>query len=119
MAKIGIVPGEEFDINKRDPAAAKALKDVPKVAQEKIMGHFKKAGVDKNGWMHMTKAGTYGTDYLQRAFVTAVGLGANRPQDDVYPIAKGEAAGKPYDGSTSTSCTSPRARRRQPGVSGL
>jgi hypothetical protein len=52
MAKIGIVPGKEFD-----PAMAVALKDVPKLAQEKIIGHFKNAGVEKNGWVFTTKAG--------------------------------------------------------------
>ena len=38
-----------------------------------------------NGWGFTTKTGLYGTDYLQRALVTAIGLGANRPQDAVYP----------------------------------
>jgi hypothetical protein len=99
MAKIGIVPGKDFDINKLDPAVAKALKDVPKAAQEKIMGHFQNAGVSKNGWVYTTNAGTYGTDYLQRALLTAIGLGANRPQDAVYPTSEVDGGGKPYDGS--------------------
>src|SRR4051812_4951198 len=64
-----------------DPAVAKSLQAVPKTAQEKIMRHFTRAGVDVNGWRVMTNTGTYGTDYLQRAFITAIGLGANRPQD--------------------------------------
>jgi hypothetical protein len=33
----------------------------------------------ENGWLFTTKTGLYGTDYLQRALITAVGLGANRP----------------------------------------
>jgi hypothetical protein len=57
MAKIGFVPGKDFDISKLDPAAAKALQSVPKVAQEKIMGYFKDAGVHKNGWLFTTKTG--------------------------------------------------------------
>ena len=52
-----------------------------------------------NGWQVMTKTGIYGTDYLQRAFVTAIGLGANRPQDAVYPTSEVDADGKPYDGA--------------------
>ena len=55
-----------------------------------------------NGWMFSTKIGVYGTDYLQRAFITAVGLGANRPQDAVYPISEVDADGKPYDGANRT-----------------
>jgi hypothetical protein len=38
----------------------------------------------KNGWIFTTKAGLFhGTDYPQRALVTAIGLGANRPRDAV------------------------------------
>ena len=99
MAKIGIVPGKDFDMSKLDPAVAKGLQGVPKAAQEKIMGHFKNAGTDVNGWMFSTKTGIYGTDYLQRAFITAIGLGANRPQDAVYPTSEVDADGKPYDGA--------------------
>jgi hypothetical protein len=31
--------------------------------------------------------------------VTAIGLGANRPQDAVYPTSETDAAGKPYSGA--------------------
>ena len=41
----------------------------------------------------------YGTDYLQRALITAIGLGANRPQDAVYPTSEKDADGNPYDGA--------------------
>jgi hypothetical protein len=99
MARLGIVPGKPFDPSKLDPAVAKALKDVPKLGFEKIMAYFKEAGTLVNGWMFMTKTGLYGTNYLQRAFVTAIGLGANRPQDAVYPTSEADASGKPYDGA--------------------
>ena len=33
-----------------------------------------------NGWIYDAKTGIYGTDYLNRALVTAIGLGANRVQ---------------------------------------
>ena len=99
MAKIGIVPGEDFDMSKLDPAVAKALQGVPKLAFEKIMAHFKEAGVNINGWLFSTKTGIYGTDYLNRALITAIGLGANRPQDAVYPTSEVDTDGRPYDGA--------------------
>jgi hypothetical protein len=99
MKKIGIVPGKAFDIAKLNPAVAKAIDGVPRVAQEKIMAHFKKAGTFENGWIFTTQTGVYGTDYLQRALVTAIGLGANRPQDAVYPTSEEDADGKPYEGA--------------------
>ncbi len=54
----------------------------------------------ENGWFFSTKTGTYGTNYIQRALVTAIGLGANRPQDAVYPTSEADAEGKPYEGAS-------------------
>jgi len=99
MAKLGIVPGKDFDMSGLDPAVAKALQRVPKAAVEKIMGQFKHAGTDINGWQVSTKMGIYGTDYLQRALITFFGLGANRPQDAVYPTSEVDGDGKPYSGA--------------------
>jgi hypothetical protein len=99
MAKIGLVPGQDFDIATHDLAVQEGLARVPQAASEKIMAHFKSAGTDVNGWIFTTKTGVYGTDYLQRALITAIGLGANRPQDAIYPTSEADAAGKPYDGA--------------------
>jgi hypothetical protein len=96
LAKIGLVPGKDFDATKLPAAAAKAI---PETAQKKIMGHFKDGGTLADGWLFTTKAGVYGTDYLQRAFITAIGLGANRPQDAVYPTSEVDGDGKPYSGA--------------------
>jgi hypothetical protein len=100
LAKLGIVPGEGWDVSFLDPAAAKALEEVPKAAVGKIMASFKTAGKRENGWVFTTKTGIYGTDYLNRALITAIGLGANRPQDAVYPTSETDADGKPYSGAS-------------------
>jgi hypothetical protein len=99
MAKIGIVPGQPFDLTKLSPDSQQALKAVPKAGFEKIMANFKDMGTFQNGWVFTTKTGIYGTDYLGRATITAVGLGANRPQDAVYPTSEVDADGKPYSGA--------------------
>lgn len=99
MAKIGVVPGAGFDMTRLDPAVARGLERVPAAGVEKIMAYEKNAGVVANNWMIMTKTGLYGTDYLGRAFVTAVGLGANRPQDAVYPVTKLDSEGMPLNGA--------------------
>jgi hypothetical protein len=88
IARIGIVPGKDFDASKLD---ARLVKRVPEVAFARIMLHFKFSDGDVqdiNGWGYTTKTGIYGTNYLQRALVTAIGLGANRPQDAVYPTSQ-------------------------------
>ena len=104
LARIGIVPGQDFDMGKLDPAVAKGLQGAVKPAQERIMAWFKEAAnagdaTFDNGWSFSTKTGTYGTDYVQRAFISAIGLGANRPQDAVTSTSEVDADGKPYDGA--------------------
>ena len=103
LAKIGVVPGQDFDAANLDPAVAKGMAGAPKPAQDLIMGWLK-AGIAagdlklENGWLFTTKTGLYGTSYLQRALVTAIGLGANRPQDAVYPTSEGPDLVKKYSG---------------------
>jgi hypothetical protein len=104
LAKIGIVPGQSFDASKLDAALAKGIAEAPKPAQDKIMRHMKEGLLTgdfrlENGWFFTTKAGVYGTNYLQRALITAIGLGANRPQDAVYPTSEGPDLLKKYSGA--------------------
>jgi hypothetical protein len=103
MAKIGIVPGQPFDSGKLGPAAREAFSLVPKIANERIMLWLKEgiiAGDMKleDGWVFTTKTGLYGVNYIQRALVTAIGLGANRPQDAVYPTSEGPSILSSYTG---------------------
>jgi len=42
-----------------------------------------------------------GTSYLQRALVTAIGLGANRPQDAVYPMSQRASLLEAYEGENT------------------
>ena len=97
FASIGIVPGQDFDATK---LKADFVKRVPEVGFDRIMLQFKinKDVKDENGWAFTTKTGIYGTDYLMRALVTAIGLGANRPQDAVYPTSLKDGEGRKYNG---------------------
>jgi hypothetical protein len=98
MAKIGLVPGQDFDPAKLDPTASAAVQAAPRPAQAAIMGLLKEVALT-NGWSGFTKLGVYGTEYRLRALVTAIGLGANRPQDAIYPVGEVDADGKPFDGA--------------------
>jgi hypothetical protein len=99
LTRLGIVAGKPFDATKLDAAVAKAVAAAPKLGQQKMMAQFKVGGTIENGWLFSTKTGVYGTDYTQRAFITAIGLGANRPQDAVYPTSTTDADGKKYSGA--------------------
>ena len=53
-----------------------------------------------NGWsMNTDTMGVYGNYYLKRAIVTQLGLGANLPEDAIYPINLADDTGKPLDGA--------------------
>jgi hypothetical protein len=41
--------------------------------------------------------GTYGTDYLKRALIANMGLGANPVEDAIYPTAVADGDGRPFD----------------------
>ena len=98
FARTGLVPGQDFDASK---LKADFVKRVPEVGFDRIMLQFKinRAIRDVDGWGYTLKTGVYGTDYLMRALITAIGLGANRPQDAVYPVSQKDVEGRDYDGA--------------------
>ncbi len=113
FAQIGIVPGQDFDKTKLDGTWAGR---VPEFAFHRIMLHFKFSDgdiKDVNGWGYTTSTGIYGTNYLQRALITAIGLGANRPQDAVYPTSlksKDGLIARGYHGSNNYVVTFPKGQ---------
>jgi len=99
MARFGIVPGEEFDVSRLDTAVVAAINAVAKPAQEKILASLPEFGKMENGWSFIPETGKYTTNYLFRALVTAIGLGANLPQDAIYPVATKDIASEQLSGS--------------------
>ncbi len=106
LAKLGIVPGKSFSPAALAPAVVAGIDAAPKPAQRKIMAWLEEgilAGDFKleDGWLFTTKTGLYGTNYRQRAVITAIGLGANRPEDAVYPTSEGPELIEKYDGKNA------------------
>jgi hypothetical protein len=77
-----------------DPVVATGLERAPQAGWKKIVAHEEKADIRVNGSNYLVGTGLDGTDYLQRAFVTAIGLGANRPQDALYLYTSVDGNGK-------------------------
>ncbi len=99
FAAIGLEPGRDLDGDKL--AAVPDLDQVPRLAVEQIMAHFAHGGEVLNGWAFFRPAGRYGTDYVQRAIITRLGLGCNLIEDAVYPTALADISGHKFDGATS------------------
>jgi hypothetical protein len=101
MKRIGIEPGQSFDIEKISPAARKGLEGAPEAAQKMMEWKLPTLARIANHWsMNTDTMGVYGNYYLKRAIVTQVGLGANLPEDAIYPLNLGDEAGRPLDGAS-------------------
>ena len=100
LKKIGIVPGKSYDFAKADPVVQKALRAAPQDAQQLMQWAVPTLARVANGWsMNTNTMGVYGNYYLKRAIVAQVGLGANLPEDAIYPLNLGDETGKPLDGA--------------------
>lgn len=100
MRKIGIEPGKSFDLDKVDPAVRSGLAGVVEDAQQLMTWKIPTLARVVNGWsMNTDTMGVYGNYYLKRAIVSQVGLGANLPEDAIYPLNLGDESGKPLDGA--------------------
>ena len=101
FAKIGVGPGLHFDLNSFDTATQATLKEIPRIVIAHIYDVLK-SGVIKpvNGWSVAFKGfANPGTDYDLRAMVAFLGLGANLPEDAIYPTSAVDGDGNPYNGA--------------------
>jgi hypothetical protein len=100
LKKIGFEPGKSFDMGKLDTAVRKALESAPQGAQQLMVWKIPTIARVANGWsMNTDTMGVYGNYYLKRAIVTQFGLGANLPEDAIYPLNLGDQSGRPLDGA--------------------
>jgi len=100
MRRLGIEPGKSFDIEKTSPIVKKALEAAPKAGQELMEWKVPTLARVVNNWsMNTDTMGVYGNYYLKRAIVAQLGLGANLPQDAIYPLNLGDEEGRPLDGA--------------------
>ena len=100
MRRIGIEPGKSFDSAKLDAATRKAIDDAPAAAQKLMAWKTPTLARVVNNWsMNTDTMGVYGNYYLKRAMVTQIGLGANLPEDAIYPFNLADESGKPLDGA--------------------
>ncbi|WP_232248685.1 DUF1254 domain-containing protein [Streptacidiphilus rugosus] len=99
IAHLGVVPGREFDPGRFDTAALTRIEAGAGAARDAILGSMATFGTPANGWRTSTETmGVYGNDYFKRAVVAAAGLGANPPEDAVYPVLATDADGAPVVG---------------------
>ncbi|SBO43922.1 DUF1254 domain-containing protein [Cyanobium sp. NIES-981] len=102
MARLGVKPGQPFLAAELDADAAAAVAAAPAAA----LAHFREVeprlNPVVNGWgMARSGIGVYGTNYLFRAVIAKIGLGANLPEDAIYPVAYRDGDGVIPNGSNN------------------
>jgi hypothetical protein len=99
FARIGLVPGNTFDVAALDSKLRAALDEGATAALKHMKENGFAFGRVKNGWsMKLDGIGVYGNAYSKRAATALFGLGANPPEDAVYPTVVADADGKPITG---------------------
>jgi hypothetical protein len=99
IARLGLVPGRPSDTARFNKAERTELEAGAADALEAITALVPRMGTDANGWTNFSDiTGVYGNAYAIRAAVTLAGLGANPPEDAVYPLLVRDADGDPVRG---------------------
>ena len=97
LARIGIAPGQPVSWDVVESMAVSAGRWM---ADFKIAQELKKPRDLVRGWSTPPRIlGQYGTQYNIRAVVAMVGLGANLPEDAMYPSTQLDAQGKTLNGN--------------------
>jgi len=98
MKRIGLDP-ESFDFDKLPATTQKALDHAAKTGHDEMRAFIPRLGYDANGWQMITLSiGVYGNDYLQRATINLIGLGANPYEQAIYPLNIADKNGKVPEG---------------------
>jgi hypothetical protein len=97
MKRIGVEPGRSFRVAALSTTLRLDLDTCWAAAKALIVGRAERSGDGPGGWRtHLSGVGAYGNDYLHRASIAYSALGANSPEDAVYPTSFADAEGRPY-----------------------
>lgn len=92
LSKAGWTPDKKLDLSQLSDSDRKTWEDAWPKALAKIEGQMDVKPI--NGWYTArTGMGSYGTNYDRRAMIAYAGLGANLPEDAIYPKTSVDADG--------------------------
>ncbi|WOD37025.1 DUF1254 domain-containing protein [Nodosilinea sp. E11] len=103
MAQIGLIPGQSFDWDALNPTIQQELERAVQDGLAVITSTSPEGDI-RNGWTinvetGLGSPGNFGTNYLNRAYIALVGLGANLREDAVYPMTSTDAENRPLTGA--------------------
>lgn len=100
LEAIGVGPGAKLSSSKAvQRGLDSAVASGQTVLRLRIKEAFEAGFVKHDGWL-VTNAGTYGTNYLLRAEVDLLGVGALSPNVSIYPLALTDDTGAKLDAAS-------------------
>jgi hypothetical protein len=100
IQRLGLSVGQTFRPDILGADVLHAVDSAPANAQAALLAAAPTMASIANGWqMNTNSMGVYGNFYAKRALVAMMGLGANPPEDAVYPVLLTDADGDKVDGS--------------------
>ena len=110
MKQIGLEAGKSFDFDELDPLVKQVLETAPEAAQQLMKWKVPTVARVAHYWsMNTDTMGVYGNYYIKRAIVAQLGLGANLPEDAIYPLNLADEMESRSTGRTNTRFTLRRA----------
>ena len=96
---------EEVERLRRQRWTGKQIAAATGVSPATVSRVLRRLGLNKlsalSYWsMNTDTMGVYGNYYLKRAIIAQLGLGANVPEDAIYPLNLADETGKPLDGAS-------------------
>lgn len=102
MARMGLVASRPIEFDKLPAQSREALTKAVPMAQKRIDDWWVMGGNIRNGWrLDNYPVGNWGTAYLVRATVAWWAIGANVPEDALYPMGILDDLGQPLDSANN------------------
>jgi len=102
MARLGLVASQPIEFDTLPIQSREALTSAVQLGQKRIDDFWTKAGRIRNGWrFDLHPLGNWGTAYLVRATVAWWAIGANFPEDALYPVGIVDDTGQPLDSTNN------------------
>lgn len=99
LAGLGITVGQPFNPSRFDTQQRADIDAGWNAALTDLAASIPTLGKQVNNWTILTDTtGVYGNSYFVRAAVAMIGLGANQPEDAIYPLVNADADGRPLTG---------------------
>ena len=102
MDKIGFEPGQDFQLYTDNFILSQKLTRLPGIIHDRLREVTTNPPAESlsNNWRVVRDGiGTYKTDYRRRAVIAMMALGANLPEDAIYPVSNIDINGDPLIGS--------------------